>query len=254
MNQKMQREEGLFQGIPYSIVYNENSLNKPVIFFFHGFQSNRVQGPMGREETLTKMGLCVVMMDAYYHGDRKDSTFEELDSIHKHMKMIDIELHTANDAIQLYEELIRQNKISSDTPLLAYGVSMGAATALYLASIYPKLEMVVSIVGAPSLLGFYELKHTRFQLEKDDIYYQNIKKYEQEDPLIHYRRLEKANLFLAVGLTDDVVPLQFAKSLSMKLKVSYREYDTGHLSTKEMLEDGYRFILAHLEKISWRNI
>lgn len=253
MDQQIQREEGLFQGIPYSIVYQNQTLNQPVIFFFHGFQSNRFLGPMGREETLAKMGLTVIMMDAYCHGERKQDSFESLDSNQKHVQMIDIELHTAKDAILLYEELINQNKISKHTPLLSYGVSMGGATALYLASIYPKLEMVVSIVGAPSLLGFYQLKHERFQLKQDEIYAENIKKYEQADPLTHYERLQHTALFLAVGLHDDVVPKHYAKALSEKLPITYREYETGHVSTPEMLQDGYDFIQAHLEKSFWRN-
>lgn len=240
------RKEHNYEGIPFSLVYEDLSLNKPVVFFFHGYSSDRFNGPMEREIKLASMGYTVILLDAYNHGERKTQEFESLTNEERQMQMIDIEIHTAKDAIKVYDYLVSVNMISSEERLAAYGVSMGAATSFYLATIFSKLEVIVTLVGSPSFVNFYEYKRKLYKLEKTPDFIKNTIKYRQMDPLLNYERFNDKKVFIAVGLEDNVVPMGSANELSKLIDCEYCEYKTGHISTSEMLDDAYRFLSKEL--------
>ena len=69
------------------------------------------------------------------------------------------------------------------------------------------------------------------------------KYYETICPLIHFDRLKSTKIFMGCGLNDMVVSPAYAKDLKSKLSdKTLMFYDTGHVSTSEMLEDSYQFL------------
>ncbi len=246
MNQSIKRDELNYQGVPFSLVYKEKTQDKPIVFFMHGYDSDRFIGPMGRETVLAEMGYTVILMDAFNHGERATEGFDSLSRYQRHLCIVEIVIRTAKDAIEVYEHLCKEKVISQYQKLAAYGVSMGAATAMYLATILPKLEVIVSLVGSPSFVDYYEHKRKEFDIDNTLLHVERTNRYKKIDPILNHRRFYGTKLFMAVGKKDEIVPMKFAKQLSEMISCVYKEYDTGHASTPEMLEDGYDFLKKHL--------
>jgi predicted esterase len=51
---------------------------------------------------------------------------------------------------------------------------------------------------------------------------------------------------MSVGLKDRIVPMDYAKELSLKMKTTYQEYDVEHTSTENMLNEVVKFIQNNL--------
>ncbi len=236
-------QEREYHQLHYSF-YTDNQIH-PLLFFFHGFTGNRNSGIMGRGEVLASLGFHVVAFDAPLHGDRATPEFLNLDSANKQKAMMDIIITNADDAKKLYLEHLIHNPLIKKGPIYAFGVSMGAAVAFYLATICDELKTIVTLVGSPSFVEFYAWKKEKYHWESDALFQQRICEYEKYDPLLNHERLATKNIFMGVGLKDETVPLIYAKELKEKLTsnaVVYREYDTAHASTPEMLEDAYTFL------------
>jgi len=240
------KEEHKFQDIYYNLVYDGHSTNRPVVYFFHGFNCSKEMGPMDRDTELALLGYTVIVMDAYEHGKRTSNEFKALTNSKKQSMIVDIEIKTAQEAIKLYDHLLEKNYITSNFPAAAYGVSMGAAIAFYLTTIFSKVKAMVSIVGSPSFIDFYEYKQEVYDFPKDKVFYERLKKYEDLDPLIHINRFENKEVFMSVGLRDKIVPMIYAESLSKKINCTYKTYDLGHESNPKMLQDSYDFLKKHL--------
>lgn len=236
-----------FEDIPYTR-YQDTSLppeNRKLLFFFHGFTSNRTKGIMGRGERLAELGYTVIAMDAYAHGDRYAPELLDNTPGEKYKHLIDIIIHTANDTSKLYENSLKDDpRMNSDT-FSVYGASMGAAISFLVASSMEECDSVVSIVGSPSLYELYAYKQSLYQWPKDEIWHERMTRYEKIDPLIHSDSLCKKPIFFGCGTHDKVVPPRYAKALYEKCKSPkhvFRTYDVGHTSTDEMLEDSYTFL------------
>lgn len=232
----------VYDGIPFTTYYKDDNKPKSILFFFHGFSSNREIGIMGRGEILANLGFYVIAIDAYLHGERETAFFQKLNYQEKHKEIINVVIQTANDAKKLYQKYFKP--VSNE--VYAYGVSMGAIVAFYLATIMDELKTFASIVGTPSFVEFYEYKQSEYNWALDDYYFTNLKYYEKLDPFINYESLKEKNIFMGVGLHDFVVPLKHSKELASKLRGSnivYKEYDIGHSSTPKMQDDAYNFLI-----------
>ncbi|HNZ49890.1 MAG TPA: hypothetical protein PK087_00105 [Bacilli bacterium] len=235
------KSERTFQNLNYSL-YSDGT-SHPLLFFFHGFTSNRHLGIMGRGEVLARLGFTVVAFDAPYHGDRDNGTFSQLSVSARQKELMEIVIQNAHEAKWLYEKHLQAEQLISKAPVFAFGVSMGAQVCFYLATIMPKLQTIVTLVGSPSFCDFYRWKQQQYQWPDDLEFKIKLEKYQSLDPLIHSERLQNTNIFMGVGTQDDVVPKHYAKQLAEKLKTSvYQEYETAHFSTPKMLDDAYCFL------------
>jgi hypothetical protein len=232
----------IYKDIYYKILYKDKTDDKPVIFFFHGFGGSRHLGADGRDITLANMGYTVVVMDAFEHGDRRSVEYQNLDNSQRQKQIIDTEIKTAYDAVNLYNFLVNNKVLSKGLPLGLYGVSMGGAIVFFLASIFDKVKFLVSIVGSPSFVDFYKYKQSIYGFKMDENYQERLNFYRTIDPVINYHKLQGKKIFMSVGLKDEIVPLIYARSLSKKMDCIYQEYDLGHESNPKMLEDAYKFI------------
>lgn len=235
----------IYDGIPLTTYYKNDKKPKKLLFFFHGFAGDRETGIMGRGEVLAELGFFVVAIDAYLHGERQPEFFKNLSYGDKQKEIINIVMHTAQDAKHLYHKYFKHLDILETTNVYAYGVSMGAAVTFYLATIMEELTTFASLVGSPSFVDFYEYKQEQYGWIQDEYYYINLESYRAVDPLLNYELLKDKNIYMGVGTQDTTVPLKYAKELKNKLpnsNIFYKEYNTGHSSTPEMLTDSYNFI------------
>ncbi len=228
--------------ITFNILYEENTLNKDIFYIFHGFGGNKDDGFAGFETQLAKEGFFVIVLDACEHGERISQKFASLDNSKRQEQIIDLEIQTAKDAISVYNYLQSIGLISSDRKVNALGVSMGAAITFYLASIFKKINLVISVIGSPSFFEFYKYKQNVYVFDNGEDYRRRLDYYKTIDPLIYYQSLMNKKVYMSVGLVDKIVPLVYAKALSKKIQCVYQEYDLGHEVNDSMLEEITKFI------------
>lgn len=243
MNAGIIKKECQYQGLNYSL-YTDGKTH-PLLFFFHGFTSNRQIGIMGRGEILANLGFTVVAFDAPLHGDRSNDAFSKLSSSDKQKQIIDIVIENALDAKALYDHHLQFDRLIKQGPVYAFGVSMGAQVSFYLGTIMPLLQTLITLVGSPSFYDFYEWKRQKYEWPNNEEFQKKQSYYKSIDPLIHYEKLSNKNIFMGVGNKDEIVPLEFASQLSKLLskdKVVFQIYDTAHASTVDMLNDAYNFL------------
>lgn len=235
-----------FNNITYRLLYQGITQDKPVIFFFHGFGGNKEYSVDENRIKLAELGYLIVIMDAYEHGERMSEEYKNLSNSEKQKLIVDTEIITAHEAVDLYNHLLDTGVISKSQKLGVMGVSMGGAIAFYLASIFEKVSTVVSIVGSPSFVEFYKYKQKVYDFKEDESFKERLLKYQQVDPLINYERLKGKAIYMSVGLKDRIVPMDYAKKLSLKLSTTYQEYDVEHTSTEAMLNEVIKFIQNNL--------
>lgn len=243
MNEGIINKECQYQGLNYSL-YTDGKQH-PLLFFFHGFTSNRHVGIMGRGEVLANLGFTVVAFDAPLHGDRSNDAFSKLSSSEKQKQIIDIVIENAEDAKALYDNHLQFDSLIEQGSVYAFGVSMGAQVSFYLGTIMPLLHTIVTLVGSPSFCDFYEWKRQKYGWPNSEDYQKKQASYRSIDPLIHYKKLNNKNIFMGVGSKDEIVPLEFARRLSQLLskdKAVFQIYDTAHASTGDMLNDADNFL------------
>lgn len=241
-------EDHYLDGIPVTIYEKDDGKEKPILYFFHGFTSNRHDGMMGRGEDLANMGFFVVVLDAYLHGERQPEYFKHWTNAEKQREINNIVIQTAKDAKRLYHKYFKHYPQVKTDGIYAYGISMGAAICFYLATIMEEVKTIVTLVGSPSLYAFYLEKKARFGWEENDYLKRNLDEYKERCPLLHPERFRDINIFMGTGLQDQVVPRIYAEELYHKLNrdnVVYKTYDVGHNATGQMQEDAYAFIRAY---------
>lgn len=245
---KVNKTEYVYDGIPLATYNYGDGKKKPVIFFFHGFGGNHTSGIMDKGEALAQKGFFVVAMDAYLHGDRMPEKFKDLSYGQKQQEIVNIQMQTAKDAMYLYEKYFKNDERVLAKEVYAFGVSMGAGSAFYLATIMKEVKAIVSIVGSPSFYNFYQEKQAVYGWTQDTYYNMNLEYYKEVDPLLNYSRLKDVYIYMGNGSKDTTVPKKFAEELSTKLDSNmyiYEVYDCAHTSTPEMLASAYRFLEEH---------
>lgn len=239
----MKKTDLLLDGIPVTTYEIDDNIKKPLIYFFHGFTGNKDANIMGRGEILANLGFYVVAIDAFMHGQRLSEEDKKKTGAQRYEDIIEVVMHTANDAKVLFHKYFKHmSNINSDA-YYAYGVSMGSAISFYLNTIDPLIKGMVGLVCFPSFVEYYKQRAKQYNFNKGFIYESKLKYYENYDPLINYERLKDKKIFMAIGIKDEVVSPEFAIELNQKMPSTIlKKYDTGHVSTPDMLSDSYDFI------------
>ncbi|WP_025724529.1 alpha/beta hydrolase family protein [Acholeplasma granularum] len=228
-------------GIPISIYELNNTLDKPVIYSFHGFNGYKDGDYFKREDALARLGFIVVGLDTILHGERRIPLYELKSDSEKMKDICHMIIESANDAKTLYEKYIKFMPRVKKDELYSIGVSMGGAISIYFSTIYP-LKKAVSIVGSPSMVKFYEHKAKLLNWEKDFYYQSSIDYLKLHDPVIN-SHLIQSKLFLTGGINDDVIPIEFVEMLKDHKNVTTKIYNTGHMPNQQQFDDAYKFLL-----------
>ncbi len=163
MTIQLNSEDYLYRGIPYTITQSKEEKQKPLLFFFHGFQSNRKQGSMGRVEAFASLGYAVVSIDAYNHGERQSRVFQEASIEQKYAQILEIITNTAQDALLLTEEVLRHHPSIDTTRIDVYGVSMGGMIGVAFGVLSQRVNKMVLLVSTPKLLDYYLERQRTYQ-------------------------------------------------------------------------------------------
>lgn len=239
----MKKTDLILDGVPVTTYEVENGQKKPLIYFFHGFTGNKDANIMGRGEILANLGFYVVAIDAYLHGQRMSELEKKRSNVSKYEDIIEIVMHTANDASRLFEKYFMYEPTVKPDSYHAYGVSMGSLTSFYLATIDEKCKTVVGLVPMPSFVEYYTDKATMYGFNHGFFYERKLAYYEKHDPLLNYHLLKSKNIFMGCGIHDDVVLPKYATKLhELMPETTIKYYETGHVSTPEMLQDSFDFL------------
>ena len=247
----MNKIEYIYDGIPFTLYNCGDDQPKPLLFYFHGFNSDHLLGGIGKVEELARKGFLVIAMDAYLHGGRMPSWFGELSYGDKQKEIVNIQIQTAKDAMHLYDKYFKKDNRISKNGVYAFGVSMGAGICFYLGTIMKEVVAIASIVGSPSFYEFYQEKQVTYGWSKDEYYMANLEYYKSIDPLLNYTKLGDVYIYMGNGAKDTTVPKKFAEELSKKHKQEnfiYEVYDCAHTSTPEMLENAYNYLVSKVQK------
>jgi len=236
-------------GIPVTTYYYNDGQTKPVIFFFHGFAGSRKGSISTRGTDLAKLGFYVISLDAYLHGERMPDYFNNLSYGDKQKDIVNIQIQTAKDAKHIFNKYYARNKYVKHDEVYTFGVSMGAGSAIYLASIMDEVNGVISMLGSPSFIEFYKYKQKEYNWDMDITYFNNLNSYIEHDPFLNYELYKDVNIYFAGGSKDTVVPAIYAENFKALYEdndnIVFKLYNTGHTSTTQMHTDIYEF----LEKI-----
>lgn len=234
--------EDKYQEITFRYLYNQDIGYDKVMFFFHGFNGNRYAIDIEWIERISEKGYLLVILDAENHGDRISDEYKKLDNSNRQKLIIETEINTANDAKKVYFHLLEKDIINNDMTLAVMGVSMGGAIALYLTTIFKKIQILVSLIGSPSFVEFYKYKQKVYKFENNQEYKKRLDKYAKIDPLLNYNLFSGRKILLTGGSRDKIVPMIYAEELSKKIDATFIVYDLEHEVSKEMMEDVYKFI------------
>lgn len=244
MIRQLLSEDFLYRGIPYTVTQSNVEKQKPLLFFFHGFQSNRKQASMGRVEALALLGYAVVSIDAYNHGERQSRVFQDAPIEQKYAQILEIITHTAQDAMVLVEEVFQHNDAFDTSKIDVYGVSMGGMIGVAFGVLAQTISKMVLLVSSPKLLDYYLERQQTYQFvlpTKERLDY-----YRSFDPDTRSKSLKQTKMFFCVGDHDRVVKPLYAETYAREhpeLDILYRSYDTSHLSTPTMLSDAIAFLM-----------
>lgn len=246
----MKKNDLILDGIPLTTYEVNDGKKKPLIYFFHGFTGNKDANIMGRGEKLANLGFYVVAIDAYMHGQRMSDYDKHRSNISKYEDIIEIVIHTANDAKNLFNKYFCYfDNVIADS-YHAYGVSMGSLTAFYLATIDEKLHTLATLVPTPSFVDYYKDKALLYNFNQGFYYDKKIEYYQKLCPLINYKLLNHKKIFMGCGIYDEIVYPKYAINLNEKLPDTLiKFYETGHISTNEMLVDAYDFLIKNVKEL-----
>ena len=191
--------EDKYQEITFRYLYNQDNKYDKVMFFFHGFNGNRYAIDTLWIERITEKGYLLVILDAENHGDRISDEYKKLDNSSRQKMIIETEINTANNAKKVYFYLLEKDIISNDMLLAVMGVSMGGAIAIYLTTIFKKIQILVSLIGSPSFVEFYKYKQKVYKFENNQEYKKRLDKYAKIDPLLNYHLLSGRRILLTGG-------------------------------------------------------
>ncbi len=119
----------------------------PAVVVLHGSGAS-ADVQRGELNALADWGLTGVAMDAPHHGARRDAWYDETSSMgptQYHERMLRIILESAPEVSRVIDHLIWEGH----WPIGLAGISMGAYTALTVATWDSRVRATVSVLGSP---------------------------------------------------------------------------------------------------------
>lgn len=140
-------------GIPVLEIYPQGDEKKvlPLVFFYHGWTSCKETALVNGYE-IAKRGIRVVMPDALYHGERKDSMATEEHAA----DFWQIILQSVSEFPTLRDAYVEQEKANFHRVGVS-GLSMGGITTCALLTVYKEIKSAVCLMGSPKMTEFAEL-------------------------------------------------------------------------------------------------
>jgi dienelactone hydrolase len=155
----------IIEGIPCLVIRKEIDQPAPLVFFSHGYESDKRDGiRLGFE--LAKRGITFVSFDTIWRGDRGTDKLdpdmgEKASGIYPPETGLDETLaffqmirQTGKDVKTLMDHFREDQRIDPDRIGLS-GYSMGGMVAFYCAGFFPELSAVAAIAGIAGIESFW---------------------------------------------------------------------------------------------------
>lgn len=259
-------ETSQVDGIPFLTMRPEQDANRPLVFYLHGFTSDKRQGLFFGYE-LAKRGFTFVALDAIMHGDRFDSHLEKVLSgeadlvyppdtgLDTYLLMHQVIVQTAEDVAKLRLHFLDEGIVATES-IGVTGFSMGGFAAFYLATKLTSVEAIVPIAGIPAFEArwkdviletstypkwSHQLEKVRPEIEEHNRFMQRI------DPFEKLKAYHPRPVLMISGDTDTDSPKQYSLDLYRELQPIYarqperlqmRVHDgVGHALTRAMIAE-----------------
>jgi hypothetical protein len=218
----------------------------PAVIVLHGLgASSEVQRP--ELISLAHSGLTAVSMDAPHHGARRDGWLDEMDRLglpHSHERLLQLILEAAPDVSRVIDHLVYEGH----GPIGLAGISLGAYTALTVATWDARVRATVSILGSPDWTP------------RDGNITHEMRQLMHHAPVHRPRDLARHPLMLVNAGRDGLVPAHWARDFARRIHehehwperyVEYIEYpESDHMMRPEDWEDLWKrargFLRWHL--------
>lgn len=218
----------------------------PAVIVLHGLGvSADVQRP--ELEALAHSGLTAVGIDAPHHGARRDGWLDQMDQLglpHSHEWLLRLVLESAPDVSRVIDHLVYEGH----WPIGLAGISLGAYTALTVATWDSRVRATVSILGSPDWTP------------RDGNITHEIRELMRHAPINRPRDLARHPLMLVNAGRDFLVPAHWSRDFARRIHeephwpgryVEYIEYpESDHMMRGEDWEDLWKrargFLRWHL--------
>lgn len=238
------------------ITYNEYmpSDSKGLVFFQHGFTSNKEDGGDAIALSLARTGLTVVCIDSYMHGMRFHNEKKGTGLIDERLLYInDVIIHTTSDI-----ESVFKNVYSKDyCEYTLIGFSLGAFITYYMVGISKNLKGVAPLFGSPYFFDFMNdwtnsnksYIDDLFGNEHIDPFIEILKNAKELDPSNNISNFDNIPMFVTVGLRDQVIlskySIKFYNEMinRKKINIELNSYDSEHTIHRTQLHDLKEWII-----------
>lgn len=268
-------EESLLGGIPILTVAEENSEQRPIVFFVHGFTSGKSQGlALGYE--LAKLGFYFVSFDADMHGERFDERLRHIcggkgeyvypfeSGLDVYLLMHEIIVQTARDVETLVAHF-GESRQADTSKIGLTGFSMGGFATFYIAANNPDIRVAVPIAGLPGFAARWSdvvLETSSYEMWAEamgEVQAETEKRLafmEAIDPFEKLTSFHPKPLMMVYGDKDIDSPKKYAVDLYRKLKPLYAACpdrlrlnihdEAGHQLTPDMIQDICRWFSRYM--------
>jgi dienelactone hydrolase len=208
----------------------------PAVIVLHGLGAN---ADVQRHElnAIAHWGLTAVGIDAPHHGARRDAWLDEMEHMglpHSHERLLHLILEAAPEVSRVIDHLVYEGH----GPIGLAGISLGAYTALTVATWDSRVRATVSILGSPDWTP------------RDGNITHELHELMRHAPVHRPWDCARHPLLLANAGRDGLVPAHWAREFSRRVHelspwpgryVEYAEYpESDHMMRQEDWEDVWR--------------
>ena len=262
-------------GIPIMTLAHENAEHCPLVFFVHGFTSDKRQGlRIGYE--LAGRDLFFVGLDAAMHGERfderlttawepgEDKVYPPKSGLDAFFLMHEIVVQTGLDIDALLDHFDGDGR--TDTGRVGVtGFSMGGFATFYIAATSPRVRVAVPMGGIPAFAARWEdvvletLSYRQWAMAMEQARAETAQRtafMRRIDPFDRMAAFCPRPLMMIHGDRDLDSPKKYSVDLYRTLKPLYSEHpnrlrlnihdEAGHELTPAMIQDAADWFCEHL--------
>lgn len=228
--------------IPITTFCKEGKSNLPVVFFVHGFESNRIQSEGFHQIAyqLAQKDFFAITLDAYLHGERapEDPDFKRKDAF------FHIIVQTVKD-IECLIQTFKEDARCNPDKIGITGTSMGGLTSFYALATIPEIQ-----AAAPALATPYFERFLNEQIEpneRDSEQFKEIYSFiKQHDPSRHIKNFAPRPLLMLNGRKDLTIPYAHIDDFYQQIQPYYqscpenlalKSYDLDHTLSDEICHE-----------------
>lgn len=268
-------EEYLVEEIPICTLAKEKSAHAPIVFYLHGYTSDKKQGlAFGYE--LADLGFYFVALDAHMHGDRFDERLRDIldgngDYVYPYESgldagylMLEIILQSSRDLEVLMAHFGHRSEVDMGRIGLT-GYSMGGFATFFIAANNPLIQVAVPIAGNPAFAARWSDEVLESSANKnwaramDKVQAETARRtafIEEIDPFKKMASFHPKPLMMISGEKDTDSPRKSSLDLYRDLKPLYTDHperlhlnihpDVGHQLTPAMIQDACNWFSGYM--------